>query len=83
MGRAMRRPPKYCHHKQDRQGGPGFWYFERRGFPRVRLPGLPWSPEFMTAYEAASKDKPLAIGAGNVQSGSIGALVAPSLPPLH
>jgi hypothetical protein len=23
------------------------------GYKRVPLPGLPWSPEFMTAYEAA------------------------------
>ena len=21
------------------------------GFPKVKLPGLPWSPEFMAAYE--------------------------------
>jgi hypothetical protein len=25
----------------------------RRGFKRVALPSLPWSPEFMAAYEAA------------------------------
>ena len=59
----MKRPPKYCHHKQDRHGGAGFWYFERRGFPRVRLPGLPWSPGFMAAYEAAIKGAPAPIGA--------------------
>jgi len=28
-------------------------YVRRRGFPRVRLPGLPGSPEFMAAYQAA------------------------------
>jgi hypothetical protein len=26
------------------------WFGE---FPKVRLPGLPWSPTFMAAYEAA------------------------------
>jgi integrase len=72
----MRRPPKYCHHKQDRHGGAGFWYYERRGFPRIRLPGLPWSPEFMAAYEAAIKGKPLPIGAKNVPSGSMADLIA-------
>ena len=29
------------------------WYFRRNGFEQVPLPGLPWSPEFMAAYEAA------------------------------
>ena len=33
-------------------GKPRF-YFRRRGFPSVNLPGLPWSPEFMAAYEDA------------------------------
>ena len=72
----MKRPPKYCHHKQDRHGGAGFWYFERRGFPRVRLPGLPWSPGFMAAYEAAMNGKPLPVGAKNVQFGSMTDLIA-------
>ena len=76
MGRCMRRPPKYCHHKQDRHGGAGFWYFERRGFARVRLQGLPWSPEFMAAYEAAMNGKPLPVGAKNVQFGSMADLIA-------
>ncbi len=30
-----------------------FIYFRRDGSPRVRLPGLPGSPEFMAAYQAA------------------------------
>ena len=29
------------------------WLFERVGGKRVPLPGLPWSPDFMHAYEAA------------------------------
>jgi len=67
----MRRPPKYCHHKQDRHGGAGFWYFERRGFPRARLPGLPWSPEFMAAYQDAMKGSPVPIGAKGIASRSV------------
>lgn len=76
MGRVMRHPPKYCHHKQDRHGGAGYWYFERRGYPRARLPGLPWSPEFMAAYQAALDGKPLLIAAKNVQPGSMADLIA-------
>ncbi len=76
MGRVMSRPPKYVHHKRDRNGGPGFWYFERPGFPRVRLPGLPWSPKFMEAYEAALSGEPIPIGAKSVQPGTMGELVA-------
>ena len=72
----MRRPPKYVHHKQDRHGGPGFWYFERKGYARVRLPGLPWSPEFMAAYEAALGGKPLPIAAKNVHPGTMADLIA-------
>jgi integrase len=36
----------------DRHGHPRF-YFRRSGFKRVALPGLPGSPEFMAAYQAA------------------------------
>src|SRR5208337_1755988 len=75
MGRCMRRPPKYVHHKQDRRDGPGFWYFERRGYPRVRLPGLPWSPEFMAAYQAAMDGTPMPIGAKDVQAGTMADLI--------
>ena len=34
-------------------------YFRRRGYPRVALPGEPWSPEFMAAYAAALDGRPL------------------------
>lgn len=30
-----------------------YFYFRREGFKQVALSGLPWSPEFMAAYEAA------------------------------
>jgi hypothetical protein len=48
----MRRAPKYVRGFIDRHGKPR-WYFRRRGFRPVPLPGLPWSPEFMAAYETA------------------------------
>src|SRR5215468_9284608 len=54
MGRnnLMRRPPKYVHGFIDRHGRPRF-YFRRAGFKKVPLPGLPWSSQFMEAYEQA------------------------------
>jgi hypothetical protein len=48
----MRRPPQYCNGFLDRHGR-ARWYFRRAGFKKVPLPGLPWSPEFMAAYEQA------------------------------
>ena len=48
----MKRAPKYVHGFLDRHGKPRF-YFRRAGFKGLRLPGLPWSPEFMAAYELA------------------------------
>jgi hypothetical protein len=65
----MRRPPKYCHGFIDRHGKPR-WYFRRPGFKRVPLPGLPWSREFMAAYEQALAGQPEPIGAARVKPGS-------------
>jgi integrase len=53
-----------------------YYYLRRRGFPRVRLPGLPWSPSFMAAYEAALAGPRTAIGAGRIKPGSVAAVVA-------
>jgi len=50
MGR--RQLPKYVQAFVDRHGS-AWHYFRRPGFKRVRLPGLPWSPEFMAAYTEA------------------------------
>jgi hypothetical protein len=44
--------PRYINHFNDRHGHARF-YFRREGFPTATLPGRPWSPEFMTAYEEA------------------------------
>ena len=40
----MKRPPKFVQGFIDRHGKPRF-YFRRPGFPRMPLPGLPWSPD--------------------------------------
>ena len=74
MGQSlMRHPPKFVQGFIDRHGKPRF-YFRRPGFPRLRLPGLPWSPEFMAAYEQALAGQPLQIGTQRVQPGTIRAL---------
>ncbi|MBI2715694.1 MAG: tyrosine-type recombinase/integrase [Rhizobiales bacterium] len=44
--------PKFVHGYVDRHGKPRY-YFRRDGAKNVALPGLPWSPDFMAAYEAA------------------------------
>ena len=78
MGQAlMRRPPKYVQGFIDRHGRPRF-YFRRAGFKAVPLPGLPWSPEFMAAYEAAASGEGprLEIGAGRHKLGTVAALVS-------
>jgi integrase len=67
--------PKYVQHWVDRDGR-ARCYFRRRGYPRVQLPGLPWSPSFMAAYEAALAGPRAAIGAGRIKPGSVGAVVA-------
>src|SRR5262245_36365163 len=66
--------PKYVQHWVDAEGRP-HCYFRRLGYPRVRLPGLPWSPSFMAAYEAACSGPRNAIGAGRVKPGSVAAVV--------
>ena len=69
----MSRPPKFVHQFIDRHGKPRY-YFRRAGFKRVPLPGLPWSPGFMAAYDAALAERPLEIGASRTKSGTIRAL---------
>ena len=71
----MKRPPKYVHGFIDRHGKPRF-YFRRAGFKKVPLPGLPWSGQFMEAYEQAMAGQPasLDVGAKHTKPGSIRAL---------
>jgi integrase len=71
----MRRPPKYVQAFIDRNGKPRF-YFRRRGFKSMSLPGLPWSPQFMEAYEAALSVQPLQIGVNKSPTGSVSAAIS-------
>src|SRR5262249_30840592 len=65
--------PRYINAYVDRNGKARY-YFRRAGFKSVALPGLPWSPEFMQAYEAAKAEQPAPIGATRVLPGSVHAL---------
>jgi integrase len=66
--------PKYV--KAEHRRGRVYWYFRRRGFDRMRLPGLPYSPEFMQAYYAALAGEPLEVGASRTIPGTVNAVVA-------
>jgi integrase len=65
--------PRYVHGFIDRHGKPRH-YFRRRGFKKVPLPGMPWSPDFMTAYQNALSGQPVPLGAREVLPGSMRAL---------
>jgi len=67
--------PKYVQAWVDSDGR-ARCYFRRRGFPLVQLRGLPWSPSFMAAYEAALTGPRTAIGTGRIKPGSVAAVVA-------
>jgi integrase len=66
--------PKYVQGWVDRDGRPHH-YFRRAGYPRVRLPGLPWSPSFMQSYEQAMAAVPPPIGAARTRPGSLSAVL--------
>jgi integrase len=52
------------------------YYVRRPGHKNVRLPGLPWSPEFMAAYaEAVEGQQPIKIGVKRSPVGSVAATV--------
>jgi integrase len=52
------------------------FYFRRRGCKSVRLRGVPGSPEFMRAYEAAiGNAEPIVIGASRAKVGTVAATV--------
>jgi integrase len=74
--RVMRRLPKFVHGFIDRHGKPRF-YFRRAGHKKLPLPGLPWSPEFMAAYQEAIEGAPrVQIGANRSRTGTVAAAVA-------
>src|SRR5215831_12813480 len=67
--------PKYVQAWVDRDGR-AYHYLRRPGYPKTRLPGLPWSPSFMAAYESALAGARTAIGAGRIKPGSVAAVIA-------
>jgi integrase len=66
--------PKYTHGYVNRHGKPCF-YLRRPGHKKVRLPGLPWSPEFMEARELALQGNggKIDIGASRTIAGTVNA----------
>jgi integrase len=70
------RLPQFVQAFVDRHGRPRH-YLRRPGFKLVALPGLPWSEEFMAAYNAAlTGAKPLVIGANRSKPGTVNDVVA-------
>jgi hypothetical protein len=69
----MRPLPKFVHGFVDRHGKARF-YFRRAGFKKMPLPGLPWSPDFMAAYEQAVAGQLAPIGSARVKPGALRAL---------
>jgi integrase len=69
----MSRPPKFVQGFIDRHGKPRF-YFRRAGFKTVPLPGLPWAPEFMAAYEEVLAGQPAQIASERTKPGTLRAL---------
>jgi integrase len=63
--------PKYCRGFTDRHGKPRY-YCNRHG-KNIPLPGLPWSPDFMQAYQAALGDGTVATT--KAKSGTVQAAV--------
>jgi integrase len=66
-----RKYPRYVRSFVDRNGHVRY-YFQRAGGRNIPLPGLPWSPSFMQAYEAALGDGNVA-GAKKIKPGTVDA----------
>lgn len=66
---------KFIHSYTDRHGHVRH-YFRRKGSPKVALPGLAGSAEFMAAYHAALADKPAPAPAARPSAGSLAEVVA-------
>jgi integrase len=67
--------PKFVQAWVDREGR-AHHYFRRKGYRRVPLPGLPWSPQFMAAHAMALGTAPADIGRGRNRPGSVASAVA-------
>jgi hypothetical protein len=66
--------PKWTHGYTDRHGKSRF-YLRRPGHKQIPLPGLPWSPQFMAAREAALKGEraKVEVGARRTVEGTVSA----------
>jgi integrase len=72
----MNKAPPYVHSHFDRHGKLRH-YLRRRGYKKVPLPGIPWSPEFMERYEAAlAGSTPIVIGIRRTRPGTVADAVA-------
>ena len=69
------KPFRYVQSFVDRKTGAVFHYFRRRGYPRVRLPGLPGSREFMEAYQRALDEPQMPIGHKRTKAGTVNAAI--------
>jgi integrase len=71
-----RKNPKYTHEFTDHDGKPRY-YLRVPGRPRIPLPGLPWSPEFMAARERALNEDWVAppLGASRTKAGTVNAAI--------
>jgi integrase len=69
-----RKYPRWTHGYIDQHGKPRF-YLRRAGHKKFPLPGLPWSPEFMEAREAALKGEwgKVEIGSSRTVAGTVNA----------
>ena len=69
-----RKYPRWTHGYVDQHGKPRF-DLRRPGHKKIPLPGLPWSPEFMEAREAALKGdwSKVEIGASRTITGTVNA----------
>ena len=60
----------------DKTTGYAYYYFRRKGYPSLPLPGHPGSAEFELAYQAALGTPPAAIGVNRNRPGSVAHAVA-------
>ncbi len=75
MGPRLKLPP-YVHAYLDRHGRPRH-YLRRPGRKEMPLPGLPWSTDFMDAYQAAMNSAaPVIIGIKRTVPGTVAEAVA-------
>jgi integrase len=72
-----RKNPKYVHGFVDHDGKPRF-YLRKPGVKKqIPLPGLPWSPEFMAAYQTAlnAEWESPQLGASRTKPGTVNAAI--------